>query len=88
MKSLRNDWKFSKLRYNDIPVTIPSPMSYPGRKPLDPCCPENVFLYKYLTNLFLGLPKYNSKLIAIFLTIQQVVKFMDILINVYHLKII
>lgn len=66
MKSLRNDWKFSKLRYNDIPVTIPSPMSYPGRKPLDPCCPENVFLYKYLTNLFLGLPKYNSKLIAIF----------------------
>ena len=66
MKFLRSKWKCSKLRYNDIPVTIPSPMSYPGSKPLDNCCPENVFLYKYLTNLYFNLPKCNSKLIAIF----------------------
>ncbi len=64
--TLRKKWKYSKLRYNDIPVTFPSPMSYPGKKPLDPLCPENIFLYKYITNLYFNLPKRNEKLIAIF----------------------
>ncbi len=66
MIDLRKKWKYSKLRYNDIPVTIPSPMSYPGKKSLDPLCPENIFLYKYINNLYFNLPKFNQKLIAIF----------------------
>lgn len=66
MVNLRKKWGYSKHRYNDIPVTIPSPMSYPGKKALDPCCPENIFLYRYITNLYFNLPKYNEKLIAVF----------------------
>src|SRR5574344_219127 len=66
IKKLRSDWKYSKNRYNDIPVTIPSPMSYPGSSPLDKCCPENIFLYKYITNLYINLPKVNHRLIAVF----------------------
>lgn len=64
--NLRKIWCYSKLRYNDIPVTIPSPMSYPGKKVFDKCCPENIFLYKYLTGLYFNLPIYDSKLIAVF----------------------
>ena len=66
MNILRNKWKYSRLRYNDIPVTCPSPMSYPGQKSLGKDSPENVFLYKYITNLYFNLPKQNEKLIAIF----------------------
>lgn len=66
MQTLRKKWGYSRLRYNDIPVTKPSPMSYPGKKALDICCPENIFLYKYITNLYFNLPKCNEKLIAIF----------------------
>ena len=66
METLRKKWRYSRLRYNDIPVTKPSPMSYPGKKALDPRCPENIFLYKYITNLYFNLPKSNERLIAIF----------------------
>lgn len=66
MVALRKSWKYAKLRYNDIPVTKPSPMSYPGLKPLYIDCPENVFLYQYITDLYTTLPKSNEKLISIF----------------------
>lgn len=66
MVALRKSWKYAKLRYNDIPVTKPSPMSYPGLKPLSIDCPENIFLYQYITDLYTTLPKSNEKLISIF----------------------
>jgi hypothetical protein len=57
MLKLRKSQKCASLRYNDIPVCMPSPMSYPGKKPLDPKCRENVFLYNYIQNLY----TYNTK---------------------------
>lgn len=66
MQLLRKKWKYSKLRYNDIPVTIPSPMSYPGKKPFDKSCKENIFLYNYLTNLYFNSPLKKEKLLAVF----------------------
>lgn len=66
IKKLRNNWKYAKLRYNDIPVTCPSPISYPGLYPLDRCCPENIFLYNYIMSNYFNLPKIDENLIAIF----------------------
>lgn len=49
--NLRKKQKFANLRYNDIPVTIPSPMSYPGLYTFDRS-PENKALYKYIKYLY------------------------------------
>ncbi|MEG0872996.1 MAG: M14 family zinc carboxypeptidase [Clostridia bacterium] len=49
---LRKSQKVGPLRYNDIPVTIPSPICYPGRKAFDSKCPENIILYKYIKKLY------------------------------------
>lgn len=49
--ALRKKQKFAYLRYNDIPVTKPSPMSYPGVGTF--CnCPENYSLYNYIKGLY------------------------------------
>ncbi|MDD3303555.1 MAG: M14 family zinc carboxypeptidase [Clostridia bacterium] len=64
---LRRKQKCAYLRYNDIPVTIPSPMSYPGVGTF--CnCPENHSLYQYVTGLYtMNTNSLNeNKLIAIF----------------------
>ncbi|MEG2310952.1 MAG: M14 family zinc carboxypeptidase, partial [Clostridia bacterium] len=62
---LRMKQKFACLRYNDIPVTKPSPMSFPGHNTFKDC-PENLALYNYIINKY----NYNNgnidKLIAIF----------------------
>lgn len=58
MKELRKRQKFANLRYNDIPVTIESPMSFPGCYTFDRS-PENYSLYKYIN-------KIHKNLIAIF----------------------
>ena len=63
MKQLRKVQKYANLRYNDIPVTKPSPMSYPGIKTFKDC-PENFFLYNYIMNLYSL--NCDEKLIAIF----------------------
>lgn len=65
--NLRKKEKFAYLRYNDIPVTRPSPMSFPGIGTF--CnCPENYILYNYINGLYTL--NYNSandeKLIAVF----------------------
>lgn len=62
MKILRNFQKYAYLRYNDIPVTKPSPMSYPGKFSFDRC-PENIFLYNYLSLIYF---KNNLKYIFSF----------------------
>lgn len=64
---LRRKQKFAALRYNDIPVTKPSPMSYPGVGTF--CnCPENYVLYNYIKGLYsMNYNKLNEdKLVAIF----------------------
>lgn len=58
MKELRKKQKFANLRYNDIPVTIESPMSFPGCYTFDRS-PENY-------SLFCFIKKYSKSLIAIF----------------------
>lgn len=52
MKKLRDKQKFGKLRYNDIPVTIPSPHGYPGNQPFDKRCPENLILYNFVNRIY------------------------------------
>lgn len=51
IKKLREKEKFASLRYNDIPVTCESPMSYPGNYTFDRS-PENYCLYKYIMKLY------------------------------------
>lgn len=51
MKYLRNCQKCAALRYNIIPVTIPSPMSYPGEFTFDRSL-ENLSLYRYISKLY------------------------------------
>lgn len=51
IKKLRKMQKCANLRYNIIPVTIPSPMSYPGEYIFDRS-PENNSLYKYIKYLY------------------------------------
>ena len=58
IKQLRKKQKFANLRYNDIPVTVESPMSFPGCYTFDRS-PENYSLYKFIQ-------KHNKNLIAIF----------------------
>lgn len=62
IKKLRARQKFANLRYNDIPVTMESPMSFPGCFTFDRS-PENYYLYKYITYLY---NICNERLIAIF----------------------
>lgn len=62
IKKLRKMQKFANLRYNDIPVTIPSPMSYPGKFTFDRS-PENKALYDYIIRLY---SKNNLKYIFSF----------------------
>lgn len=50
MKVLREKQKCAALRYNIIPVTIPSPMSYPGEFTFDRSL-ENLSLFRYIYNL-------------------------------------
>lgn len=61
IKKLRQKEKFANLRYNDIPVTCESPMSFPGNYTFDRS-PENYYLYKYIMKLY----KSSKRLIAIF----------------------
>lgn len=66
IKKLRCIQKYSKLRYNDIPVTIPSPMSYPGKCTFDKRVPENLGLYKYIKSIYSLKDTSDEKLIAVF----------------------
>ena len=66
MKKLRSLQKYSKLRYNDIPVTRPSPMSYPGKCTFDKRVPENLGLYRYIKTIYSLKDFGDEKLIAIF----------------------
>lgn len=50
MKALREKQKCAALRYNIIPVTLPSPMSYPGEFTFDRSL-ENLSLYRYIYSL-------------------------------------
>lgn len=50
MKNLRQKQKCAALRYNIIPVTIPSPMSYPGEFTFDRSL-ENLSLFRYINKL-------------------------------------
>ena len=50
MKTLRKKQKCAALRYNIIPVTMPSPMSYPGEFTFDRSL-ENLSLYRYINYL-------------------------------------
>ena len=50
MKELRKKQKCAALRYNIIPVTVPSPMSYPGEFTFDRSL-ENLSLYRYINSL-------------------------------------
>jgi len=50
MKMLRAKQKCAAKRYNIIPVTIPSPMSYPGEFTFDRSL-ENLALYRYINKL-------------------------------------
>lgn len=59
MKKLRDESKCGKLRYNDIPVNIPSPHGYPGSKIFDSRCQENISLYNFVNNIY---AKGNLKL--------------------------
>ena len=51
IKKLRQSQKCAALRYNIIPVTIPSPMSYPGEFTFDRSL-ENLSLYRYVDKLY------------------------------------
>lgn len=66
IKRLRRKQKVANLRYNDIPVTIPSPMSYPGECTFGNC-PENFYLYLYIKKLCrMNSLKIEDKFVAIF----------------------
>ena len=62
MKNLRKNQKYAALRYNEIPVTIPSPMSYPGEFTFDRSL-ENLALYRYINELY---KNYDLKFIFSF----------------------
>ncbi len=62
MKKLRNKSKFGRLRYNDIPVTIPSPHGYPGDEIFDKRCPENISLYNFVDRI------YSNKNLKLFIS--------------------
>lgn len=64
MKALRAKQKVGPLRYNDIPVTRPSPISYPGLATFDHC-PENYYLFRLIESLACSKVK-GEKLVAIF----------------------
>lgn len=66
--ALRKKQKFAKLRYNDIPVNKPSPMSFPGKFTFELRCPENLALYNYIDSLFSKNLDYSCKdnLVALF----------------------
>lgn len=66
IKNLRKKQKYAALRYNDIPVTKPSPMSYPGNKTFDKKVPENLGLYKYIKRIYSLKDLSDEKLIAVF----------------------
>ncbi len=66
MKKLRKLQKVGKLRYNDIPVTKPSPLSYPGNRTFDKRVPENVGLYKYIKTIYSLKDISDEKLTSIF----------------------
>ncbi len=67
IKKLRKLQKVGKLRYNDIPVTKPSPLSYPGSCTFDKRVPENVGLYKYIKKIYsLKDTSEDEKLTSIF----------------------
>lgn len=67
MKLLRRMQRYAALRYNDITVCEPSPISYPGQKPLDPHCPENVCLFHFINSLYSShLKQKENRLLAIF----------------------
>jgi hypothetical protein len=59
MTKLRNESKFGRLRYNDIPVNKPSPHDFPGDKIFDKKCPENKSLYNFVNKIY---TKRNLKL--------------------------
>lgn len=59
MKKQKDKNKCGKLRYNDIPVNIPSPNGFPGDKIFDKRCPENIALYNFVNNIY---SKGNLKL--------------------------
>ncbi len=66
-KKLANKNKFARLRYNDIPITKPSPIGYAGDFPFDNRCPENLALHQYINTLYnLNYLNSGEKLIAIF----------------------
>lgn len=52
IKALRKKQKYALLRYNDILVTKPSPMSYPGKSIFEKRVPENLGLYKYIKEIY------------------------------------
>jgi hypothetical protein len=62
MKKFRNVSKYGRLRYNDIPVDMPSPHGYPGDKIFDKRCPENIALYNFVNNI------YNNKKLKLFIS--------------------
>lgn len=66
INKLRSIQKYANLRYNDIPVTKPSPISYPGKCTFDKRVPENLGLYKYIKTIYSLKDKSDEKLIAIF----------------------
>lgn len=62
MKKQKNKSKYGKLRYNDIPVNIPSPNGFPGDKIFDRRCPENIALYNFVNSL------YSKKQLKLFIS--------------------
>jgi len=62
MKELKDKNKYGKLRYNDIPVDIPSPHGYPGDEIFDKRCPENIALYNFVNKI------YNNKNLKLFIS--------------------
>lgn len=62
MKKFRNSSKYARLRYNDIPVNIPSPNGYPGDEIFDKRCPENTALYNFVNKI------YSNKKLSLFIS--------------------
>lgn len=59
----RKKLKFGKLRYNNIPNFKPSPIGFPGYRPLSLDCPETYYFNKFVQSLY---KSKDEKLIAIF----------------------
>lgn len=66
IKALRKSQKYASLRYNDILVTRPSPMSYPGKNIFEKRVPENLGLYKYIKEIYNLKDNSDENLLAIF----------------------